>query len=76
MKAKIKMLILGLIIGAVVAFPLGINFGRGDSLFSNPFANRDIQSRVKEAVKEQADRALEGTKDVIHDATKPMRKGG
>lgn len=70
MKATIKKIMLGLVIGAVIAFPAGINFGRDLPLWSNPFAKRDIKERVKM----KADNLVEDTKEVIHDATKPARK--
>ena len=66
-----KKFIIGLVIGLVVAFPLGINFGKDVPLWSNPLAAKpDIPERVKE----RAGDLLEGTKEAIHDATSPARK--
>jgi hypothetical protein len=66
-----KKFIIGLVIGAAVAFPLGINFGKDVPLWSNPLATKpDIPERVKE----RAGDLLEGTKEVIHDATAPARE--
>lgn len=65
----LKKFLLGLVVGIVVAFPLGINFGRGAPLLSNPFAKPEIQKKVKA----QAETLVEDTKSVIHDATKPVR---
>lgn len=84
MRAKIKTFIFGLVIGVLIAFPLGMNFGRDAPLFSNPFAERDIQQKVGEKVKEgtgkMADKVKEGTekvlkdaKEKLHDATKPAQ---
>lgn len=70
MKAAIKKFMFGLVVGALIAFPAGINFGRDLPLWSNPFAKRDIKQRVKM----KADTLIEDTKEVIHDATKPARK--
>jgi hypothetical protein len=64
-----KKFLLGLVVGIVVAFPLGINFGRGAALLSNPFVKPEIQKKVKA----QAESIVEDTKNAIHDATKPMR---
>lgn len=65
-----KKFFIGLVIGAVVAFPLGINFGRDAPLFSNPFAAKpDITERVKERTEEM----LKDTKEAIHEATKPVK---
>ena len=65
-----KKLLYGLIIGAIVAFPLGINFGKDVPLLSNPFAAKpDISERVKE----RTEGLLKDTKEAIHDATKPVQ---
>jgi len=62
-----KKFIYGLVLGLIIAFPLGINFGKDVPLFSNPFAAKpDITERVKERTGE----LLEDTKEAIHDATK------
>ncbi|MGE5241323.1 MAG: hypothetical protein ACM3NI_06725 [Bacteroidota bacterium] len=66
-----KKFFIGLVIGAVVAFPLGINFGKDVPLFSNPFAAKpDISERVKERTEEM----LKDTKEAIHEATKPVKE--
>ena len=59
----------GFLIGAVIAFHFGINFGRHKPLFSNPY-ERDVVERVKESAGE----AVDTTREVIHDATQPARK--
>ncbi len=65
-----KKFFIGLVIGLLVAFPLGINFGRDVPLLSNPFAAKpDITERVKERTGE----LFKETKEAIHDATKPAR---
>lgn len=74
MKATIKNFLAGLIIGALLAFPLGINFGRDEPLLSNPLTKRDLQKKVTDNVKETAKELLEDAKETIHDATKPVRK--
>ncbi len=66
-----KKFFIGLAIGLIVAFPLGINFGKDVPLLSNPFAAKpDITQRVKERTGE----LLKDTKEVIHDATKPIQE--
>ena len=66
-----KKYIIGLVIGLIVAFPLGINFGKDKPLLSNPFAAKpDLAERVKERTGE----VLKETKEAIHDATKPARE--
>jgi len=74
MKATIKHFLAGLIIGAILAFPLGINFGRDEPLLSNPLTKRDLRDKVTESVKEKAGELVEEAKESIHDATRPVRK--
>jgi hypothetical protein len=67
-----KKLFYGILIGAVVAFPLGINYGRDVPLWSNPFAyKRSIPEKIKDWTGQQMD----DTKSAIHEATKPLQKG-
>lgn len=65
-----KKFVIGFIVGALVAFHIGINFGRHKPLLSNPYSDD-----VVEQVKEQAGQAVETTKEAIHEATEPARKG-
>ena len=74
MKRAAKPFITGLILGAIIAFPLGINFGRDDPLLSNPFAKRDLTKRVTESVKQKTEDVVEGAKERLHEATKPPRE--
>ena len=49
----------GLIVGAIIAFPLGINFGKDKPLLSNPLAAKpDIPEKVKERTEEAIQRAI------------------
>jgi hypothetical protein len=70
MTEKIKLFLTGLILGGIIAFPLGINFGKGAPLLSNPFEKRDIKTKVKDKAKV----ILEEAKESIHEATKPAEK--
>lgn len=67
MTARLKSFIIGLTLGALVAFFLGMNFGRGTPLLSNPFAQRDFTT----ALKGKAGELAEGAREKIHEATKP-----
>ncbi len=63
-----KKFLFGVIAGMVIAFPLGINFGKDVPLFSNPFAAKpDIPDRMIE----RAGKEMEDIKQSIHQATKP-----
>lgn len=70
MLAKLKTFLLGLALGAAVAFPLGMNHGRGAPLLSNPLAQRDLG----DAVKEKAGALVEGAREKLHEATRPEPK--
>lgn len=70
MAKNIKLIIFGIIIGGIITFPLGMNYGRGDPLLSNPFKKRDLASRVKEGTR----KLMENTKEAIHDATRSRRR--
>ena len=64
-----KKFLSGFVVGALIAFHLGINFGRHNPLWSNPYADD-----VVEEVKERAGQAIESTREVIHDATVPAQR--
>ncbi|MDO8704909.1 MAG: hypothetical protein Q7J84_08190 [Sulfuricaulis sp.] len=65
-----KKFFFGLVVGAVIAFPLGINFGKDVPLLSNPFAAKlDFSDRVKQRTGD----LIEDTKEAIHEATKPVK---
>jgi hypothetical protein len=66
-----KKFLLGLVVGIVLAFPLGINFGKDVPLWSNPFA---VKPDFSQRVVERTEKTLEQAKEAIHDATKPLRK--
>jgi len=52
-----KKFLIGFIVGVLIAFHLGINFGRHKPLWSNPYADD-----VVEQVKESAGQAIESTR--------------
>ncbi|WP_169923949.1 hypothetical protein [Sulfurifustis variabilis] len=70
MLAKLKILFVGVVLGAVIAFPLGMNHGRGAPLLSNPFARRDLG----DSVKEKAEALVEGAREKLHEVTRPEPK--
>jgi hypothetical protein len=65
---NLKKYLIGFILGIPLGIAAGINIGRDAPLWSNPFTNKpDIPERVKQETK----KVLEGTKEAIHEATKP-----
>jgi hypothetical protein len=84
-KKKMQIFFFGLIIGVIIAFPLGMNVGRDAPLFSNPFAEPEVRQKMTEKAKEGAGKALETTKkgaekamkeakEGLHEATKPKEQ--
>jgi hypothetical protein len=67
MSARVKSFIFGLIVGGIIAFWAGANYGRGAPLWSNPFAERNLSGEIKEKAGEIA----EGAREKLHEATKP-----
>ncbi|MDH3715710.1 MAG: hypothetical protein OET44_17885 [Gammaproteobacteria bacterium] len=85
MKTTIYTLLAGMVIGALLGIPAGMNIERGAALFSNPFAERSGREKVMGRISQQADKAvaatkegarkaLETTKERLHDATKPSNE--
>jgi hypothetical protein len=73
MKVKKKVFVLGLVLGSIGAFPLGVNFGRDAPLLSNPFAKPSgLQDEVIERVRSGTETALEDAREKIHEATRPV----
>lgn len=56
---KLKLVLFGLVIGILVGFWLGYNKGRGVELFSNPFKERSVTSKIKSSLGEGVEKAGE-----------------
>lgn len=67
MAARVKSFIAGMILGGIIAFMLGINYGREQPLWSNPFAKRDLGQTVRD----KAESIVEGAREKLHEVTKP-----
>lgn len=72
MTAAVKPFALGLLLGACLSFPLGMNFAREAPLLSNPLSEVDFQEQVSETVKRSTETVLEGAREKIHEATQPI----
>ena len=70
MVTTMKKVLLGMLLGAAIAFPLGANYGRNAPWLSNPFAER----RLGDTVKVKAEHLIDNTKGAIHEATRPEQK--
>jgi hypothetical protein len=74
MKSKAQVFFFGLIIGILVAIPLGMNLGRDAPLFSNPFAEPEVRGKMADKMKEGAGKAVESAKKKLHEATTPKEQ--
>lgn len=68
---KMKLFGLGLLLGACVAFPLGMNHGRKAPLLSNPLSHVNVREQVAQRVRTSTETILEGAREKIHEATGP-----
>lgn len=46
----LKRLVMGILLGLIVGLWLGVNIGKGNPIFSNPFAKENLQKKLKEKV--------------------------
>jgi len=63
---KLKLIILGVVIGLSLGLWFGTNIGKGKPLLSNPFEEVSLQDRIKE----KGNDIMKGTKDAIRDSLK------
>lgn len=52
----IKMLFIGLVIGFGAGMWIGVNIGKGNPIWSNPFAKENLQQKIKERVGESIEK--------------------
>lgn len=52
----IKMLFMGTLLGLIIGLWLGVNIGKGNPIFSNPFAKEDLQKKIKQRVGESIEK--------------------
>lgn len=58
---KLKILVLGVVIGITLGLWFGFNLGRDEPLLSNPFEDRSLQHKAKETTSE----VIQDTKDAL-----------
>ena len=46
----IKMLFMGILMGAIVGLWLGVNIGKGNPIFGNPFAKENLSKKIQDKV--------------------------
>ena len=58
---KLKILLMGVVVGLLLGLWFGVNIGREKPIYSNPFADEVIRQKAKETTSE----AIEDTKRVL-----------
>ncbi len=61
---RLKMLLLGLLLGLGLGLWFGVNLGKGQPLYSNPFDSDSLQKEANRA----ADEVLENTKRALRES--------
>ena len=72
MKRTLRAFALGLLLGGLTSLWLGINIGKDQPLFSNPFAESPVMQRAREYV-EEAERKMEQAKEAAGEATEKAK---
>jgi hypothetical protein len=62
----IKMLFMGILLGLIVGLWLGVNIGKGNPIFSNPFAKENLQKKIKVRVGESIEQLGEDIKGKVN----------
>ena len=65
----LKNLITGILIGLLAGLWFGVNLGKGQPIFDNPFKNPIIQSKIKKT----GDRVLEESGKALEEGGKALR---
>jgi len=63
----LKVLLTGIIIGAVAGLWVGFNMGRERPWYSNPFAERSVKDKIKSSVGEGVEKAGESIEKLGED---------
>ena len=63
---KLKLIILGVVIGLCLGLWFGTNIGKGKPILSNPFAEISLKDRIKD----KGNKVMKDTKDAIRDSLK------
>lgn len=56
---------MGLLFGVIVGLWLGVNIGKGNPIFSNPFAKENLPQKIKEKVGESIEQLGEDIKGKV-----------
>jgi ABC-type lipoprotein release transport system permease subunit len=57
---KLKLILTGIVIGLLLGLWFGVNIGKEQHIFSNPFATKNISQQLKSKAGETVERAGKG----------------
>ena len=63
---SIKMLFMGTLLGLIVGLWLGVNIGKGNPIFGNPFAEENLSKKLKEKVGSSIEKLGEDIKGKVN----------
>ena len=63
---SIKMLFMGTLLGLIVGLWLGVNIGKGNPVFGNPFAEENLSKKLKEKVGSSIEKLGEDIKGKVN----------
>lgn len=66
MLRRSRFLVLGAVLCGIVGLWFGVNLGKGNVFYANPFKERSVAERIKEDVKQ----GVRDTQRSLHDALK------
>lgn len=69
-----KSFLLGLVVGAMFALPLGVNIGKGVPLFSDPFAEKTLTQQVGDTARSATDKLKKTTGKLIEDTKQAIQQ--
>ena len=58
---KLKLLLIGIVVGVLFGLWFGVNIGKGKPILSNPFADQELQQKAKDTASE----AIEDTRRAL-----------
>ena len=64
----------GFVIGAVIAFLLGMNVGKGKRLLSNPFADKPLVEQAKDLGKKAIEQGKETAGELTEKSSETMKE--
>ena len=67
---SISNLIIGLLIGAILGLWVGVNIGKEQTVFSNPFTERSVHDKFREA----GENFLDSAGDAINETGENLRE--